>query len=71
MGDLERREAPGPLLQTWFNFNSSVDINSIHYKVWDETTYPFPNFDGATVEVWEWIGNFISHFTGHVLTYPC
>ena len=24
-------------------------------KVWDEITYPFPNFNGATVEVWEWI----------------
>ena len=27
--------------------------NYIHYKVWDETTYPFPNFNGATLEVWE------------------
>ena len=24
-------------------------------KVWDEIIYPFPNFDGSTVEVWEWI----------------
>ena len=31
-------------------------------KVWDIITYPFPNFKGATAEVWEWIGNFISHF---------
>ena len=23
----------------------------IHYKVWDEITYPFLNFNGATVEV--------------------
>ena len=29
------------------------------YKVWDEITYPLPNFNGATVEVWEWISNFI------------
>ena len=29
----------------------------------DEITYPFPNFNGATVEVWEWISNFITHFT--------
>ena len=27
-------------------------------KVWDEFTYPFPNYDGAAVEVWEWISNF-------------
>ena len=24
-------------------------------KVRDEITYPFPNFDGHTIEVWEWI----------------
>ena len=26
--------------------------NHIYYKVWDEIPYPFPNFNGATVEVW-------------------
>ena len=31
----------------------------------------FPNFNGATVEVWEWIRNFIPHFTGHVINYVC
>ena len=25
--------------------------NYIHYKVWDEITYPFLNFNGTTVEV--------------------
>ena len=30
--------------------------------MWGEITYPFPNFNSATVEVWEWICNFISHF---------
>ena len=44
--------------------------NYIHYDVWGETTYPFPNFNGSTVEVWEWISNFIPHFTGNVITYP-
>ena len=29
--------------------------NYIHYKVWDEIIYPFTNFNGATIEVWEWI----------------
>ena len=28
----------------------------------DKITYPFPNLDSATVEVWEWTGNFIPHF---------
>ena len=27
--------------------------------MWDEITYPFPNFNDATIEVWEWISNFI------------
>ena len=25
--------------------------NYIHYKVWDEITYPLPIFNGATVEI--------------------
>ena len=32
--------------------------NHISGKVWDEIIYSFPNFNGATVEVWEWISNF-------------
>ena len=39
-------------------------------KVWDEITYPFPNFNGCTIEVWEWISNFIPHFIIDVITYP-
>ena len=46
-------------------------INYIHYNMWDEITYPFPNFNGATVEVWKWISNFTPHFIGRVITYPC
>ena len=43
----------------------------MQYKVWDEITYPFPNFNAAP-EVWEWISSFIPHFTGHVIImYPC
>ena len=44
--------------------------NSIHYKMWNEITFPFPNFNGATIEVWEWVSNFIPHFTGHVIDHP-
>ena len=36
--------------------------NYINDKEWDEITCPFPNFNGATIEFWEWISNFISHF---------
>ena len=38
-------------------------------KVWDEITYPFPNFNGATIEVWEWISNYIPHFKMDVITH--
>ena len=31
-------------------------------EVWYEIAYPFPNLNGCTVEVWEWISSFISHF---------
>ena len=34
-------------------------INHMHYKVWDGITNPISNFNGSTVEVWEWISNFI------------
>ena len=33
--------------------------------------YPFPHVKGCTVEIWEWVSNFIPYFTGHVITYPC
>ena len=32
------------LIPAWIN-------NYIHYKMWDEITYPFLNFNGCTVEV--------------------
>ena len=44
--------------------------NHMPSKVWDEISYPFPNFNSCTVEVWEWISNFIPHFTMDVITYP-
>ena len=45
-----------------------MDKYYIHYKVWDEITYSFPNFNGATIEICK--GSAISsHFTGHVITH--
>ena len=45
--------------------------NHIHYKMCGEIAYPFPNFNGETVEVWEWISSFIQQFTWYVIIYPC
>ena len=36
-----------------------------------EITYPFPNINGGTVDVCEWMSSFIPHFTGHVIACPC
>ena len=40
-------------------------------KVWNEITYPFSTFKCATVEVWEWISNFMPRLIMYVITYPC
>ena len=40
----------------------------IYYKMWDKITYPFPDFNDATFEVWEWINDFTPHM--YVITYP-
>ena len=45
----------GPIYTAWIS-------NHMPSKVWDEITYPFPNFNIATTEVWVWINDFISHF---------
>ena len=60
----------GSLLLTLINFIPRMYYNYIQYRVQDETNYPFTNFNGCTVEVWEWIRNFIPWFTGCVLIYP-
>ena len=39
-------------------------------KMWDEIMYTFPNFNSYTIEVWEWISNFITHFIMDVITCP-
>ena len=38
------------------------------FVAWDEITYPFPNFNGYTVEVWEWISKFTTQFLLDVMT---
>ena len=40
-------------------------------EVWDENTYPFPNFNDAAVEGYGWINNFIPDCVMDVIIYPC
>ena len=39
----------GPLFLTWFNSIPAWISNYIHYKVWDEITYPFLKFRNGFV----------------------
>ena len=41
--------------------------NHMSGKLWDKNTYPFPNFNGCTVEVWELMNNFIPRFIMNVI----
>ena len=45
-------------------------IYYIYSNVLDKITYPFPNFNYATIEVWEWISNFSPYYTVYVITHP-
>ena len=55
-----------------FYFDPRMDkLLPIFSKLCDEITYPFPNFNGCAVEVWEWISNVIPHYMMDVITDPC
>ena len=52
-------------------FETGSSTGLLPSKKWDEITYPFPDFNGATVDVWEWISNFIPYFIMGVIIYQC
>ena len=58
----------GSLLLIRIKLKPSAD-NYIHCIIEDEITCPFPNFNVAAVEVWEWMCNCIFHFSWHVIIY--
>ena len=37
--------------------------------MWGEIFYSIQNFNDRTIEVWEWIGNFIPHCIVDVITF--
>ena len=55
----------------WLTLIPACISNQAPSKIWDEITYSFPNFNGSTVEVWEWISYLTPQFIMGVLTYPC
>ena len=40
-----------PFYESGFTLIPACISNYIHFKVWDEITYPFLNFNGTTIEV--------------------
>ena len=53
----------------WCRTSDKPISKDIHYKLWDEITDPFPNYNGAAVEVWQLISNFVSHFTRGIIVH--
>ena len=53
----DRKKYPILLAPIWHKYPRLLTLipawisNYIHYKVWDEITYPFLNFNGCTIEV--------------------
>ena len=54
------KEPLGPTLLTGINLIPACISNLIYYEIWDEITCPFANSNGTTIEVWEWINNFMA-----------
>ena len=52
----------GPFYQHGLTWIPARMNNHMRSKVCDDGTYPFPNFNGCTVEVSEWIGNVMPQF---------
>ena len=50
---------------TWIMISNSLNIDFIHGDIHGRSckNYPFPNFNSCTVEVWEWISNFVPYFS--------
>ena len=59
----------GPFYQQGLTLIPGWRSNYIHNDVWNAITYPLPNSNGAAVDVWGLISNFIPHFIGHVNAY--
>ena len=49
---METKPAGLTLISAWIG-------DYAHYKMLDEITHPFPNLNGAVVELLDWISNFI------------
>ena len=48
---VSKRDTRSPFYQHDLTLIPAFISNYIHYNVWDEITYVFLNFNGATIEV--------------------
>ena len=58
----------GPFYLYWLTLIPAWISNYMPSKMWNEITYPFPNFNHCIIEVWEWISYFIPYFIMDVIT---
>ena len=54
----------------WWRHHGTEGLGNFNPSMEKQSHYPFPNFNGYTVAVWEWINNFIPHFIMAVITCP-
>ena len=59
----------GPFYKHGFTSIPVWISNYFHEKAWSKINCPFPNCIGASVNVWGWISNFLSHLTRQVISY--
>ena len=52
----------GPFYEHVFTLIAAWISHQMPGELWNEIIYPFPNFNGCTVDVWKWISNFIPLF---------
>ena len=52
----------GPFYENELTWIPALMRNYVSYKMWDKITKLFLNFNGATIEDWEWMSNFIQTF---------
>ena len=69
--DYESGNSLGPFYSHGLTLIATLKSYHIPSKIWDEINHPFPNFNGYTVEIWEWKSNFIPHILMDVIFYPC
>ena len=64
-----RKIGPGSLFSGTVKQSQPARVNN--YVMSASITHPFPNLNGALVEVRKWISNFTRHFTRLEVTYQC